>query len=279
MKRKKEHLVPFEKSRRIIQLDRRGEQKKKMSVGVVVFASLGVLCLLYCLSILLFMGYGTRFFLIWGVLAMLCGGVAWLLWHRAWMKCLPKWLKGCTVGGFALALALFLIIEGMICSEFAATPRPGADYVVVLGAQWKSNGPSYVLKKRLDKAVEYLKANPETLVIVSGGQGANEPISEARGMQGYLIGAGIAPERIQMEDTSTNTVENLVFSSEYLDKAEDRVVIVTNNFHVFRAVKIAEKQGYGNVEGLAAGSYPGMLPNNMLREFFGVIKDFMEENL
>ena len=78
------------------------------------------------------------------------------------------------------------IIEGMIVSQFHATAQEGADYVIILGAQWKTSGPSYVLQKRLDKAIEYLNANPETKVIVSGGQGYNEPISEAEGMQGYL---------------------------------------------------------------------------------------------
>lgn len=279
MRWKKEHLVPFEKSKRIIHLDRRGKQSKRVSIGVVTFGALGILCLLYCLAILLFMGYGTTFFLIWGGIAVLCAGIAYVLWHRVWVERLPKWIKAVAVGGFTAVLLLFLIIEGMICSEFGASPQPGADYVVVLGAQWKTNGPSYVLQKRLDKAVEYLKVNSDTKVIVSGGQGANEPISEAQGMRDYLIAAGIAEERIQLEDQSTSTVENLVFSSNYLDKTGDDVVIVTNNFHVFRAVKIAEKQGYENVEGLAADSYPGMLPNNMLREFFGVIKDFMVENL
>ena len=57
------------------------------------------------------------------------------------------------------------------------------------------------------------------------------------------------------------------------------MVIVTNNFHVFRALKIAEKQGYTNVEGLAASAVAGLLPNNLLREFAGVLKDFIFGNL
>ena len=98
-------------------------------------------------------------------------------------------------------------------------------------------------------------------------------------MEQYLIDAGIAPERITKEDRSTNTFENLRFSGELLDRKNSRVVIVTNNFHVFRAMKIAEKQGYANVEGMAAGSVLWMNPNNLLREFLGVIKDFLVGNL
>lgn len=162
---------------------------------------------------------------------------------------------------------------------FGATPSPGADYCIILGAQWKESGPSYVLQKRLDAALDYLNRNEGTMVIVSGGQGGNEPISEAEGMKEYLMNAGIAEERIITEDTSTTTNENLINSSEFLDKENDRVVLVTNNFHVFRACSIARKQGYKHLEGLAAGSYPAMLPNNLLREFLGVIKDSFVGNL
>ena len=97
-------------------------------------------------------------------------------------------------------------------------------------------------------------------------------------MYGYLVEAGIEAERILQEDQATNTVENLVLSSDFLDKEKDKVVLVTNNFHMFRALSLAKGQGYKQVEGLAAGSYPGMLPNNLLREFFGVGKDFLVGN-
>lgn len=276
---KKDKLIPFEKSKRVIQLDRRGRDVKKNALLAKIFAVLGALCLIYCVAILLFVGYGTKFFLIWGVFAAAFGMMALVFQHQKWLERLPQWLKRCFVGCCAVGLLFLGIVEGMILSQFAATAQPGADYVIVLGAQWKTNGPSYVLQKRLDTALEYLRENPDTKVIVSGGQGDNEHISEAQGMYDYLLAAGIDEERIFMEDQSTNTYENLVFSSALLDKENDRVVLVTNNFHVFRAVKIAERQGYTAVEGLAAGSYPAMIPNNLLREFFGVIKDFWVGNL
>lgn len=276
---KKPHLIPFEKSKRVIYLDKRGKEKAKTPVSAKFFGGLGVLCLLYCLSIFFFMGYGTSFFLIWGALAVGCGFFSLLLAHRQWLKRIPKWLRMSFTIGVAIGLMLFAIVEGLILSQFAAKPQPGADYVLVLGAQWKANGPSYVLQKRLDTALQYLGDNPETLVIVSGGQGSNEVISEAAGMQSYLIAAGIDEERILVEDKSINTCENLVFSGTLFDKTNDRVVLVTNNFHVYRATKIAEKQGYAHVEGLAAGSYPAMLPNNLLREFLGVVKDFCVGNM
>lgn len=278
MKRRKQHLIPFEESKRIIHLEQRGKVKKYNGC-ITVFAILGILCLLYCFSIALFMGYGTGFFLIWGVMAIVFGGLSVLFAHPKWLANIPRWIRWSAVICCMAGLGLFGTVEGMILGQFNAEASSGADYMIVLGAQWKTSGPSYVLQKRLDKAMEYLQENPDTIVIVSGGQGSNEPITEAAGMKGYLEEKGIASERILAEDKSTNTYENLVFSAELLDKENSRVVLVTNNFHVFRTCSIAKMQGYTQIEGLAADSYPAMIPNNLLREFFGVVKDFALGNL
>lgn len=274
MRRRKDHLIPLEKSRKVIYLEKRGRETS-MSVGSVIFAIIAVACLLYCLSIFFFMGYGSRFFLIWGVMAAVFGAMSVILAHKKWLEKIPVWFKMAFVILCLIGMVFFLFVEGLILSGWNAAAGSGADYVIVLGAQWKSNGPSYVLQKRLDKALEYLRENPDTLVIVSGGQGANEPISEAEGMKQYLEERGIEEERILVENTSTSTYENLLYSSKLIDKEGDRVVLVSNNFHMYRAMGIARKQGYKNLEGLSAKSYPGMVPNNLLREFFGVVKECM----
>jgi uncharacterized SAM-binding protein YcdF (DUF218 family) len=255
------------------------EKKSLNKICSVILAVLAILCFFYCLSIALFMGYGTTFFLIWGAAAVFFGLWSVVLTSPKLVRSIPRWFKVIFGTFLTIGCLLFFIVEGMILGEFGAKPEQGADYVIVLGAQWKQNGPSYILQKRLDAAVTYLKENEDTLVIVSGGQGSNEHITEASGMCSYLVEKGINKERILVEDKSTNTYENLVFSGEFLNKAEDSVVLVTNNFHMFRALQIAEKQGYENIEGLAAGSYPAMVPNNLLREFLGVIKDFAVGNL
>lgn len=278
MKRRKEYLVPLEKSKRVIYLEQRGKEKKH-PVMTTIFAVLGISCLLYCLCIALFMGYGTKFFLVWGAIAAVFGGFSLLSAHPVWMAKIPFWLKAVFIICIIIGVLFFGIVEGMIFSRFGADAKAGADYMIVLGAQWKQSGPSYVLQKRLDKAITYLEQNPETIVIVSGGRGSNEPIAEAEGMKRYLMQKGIAKERILAENQSANTHQNLVFSSRLLDKESNSVVLVTNNFHMFRALSIAKKQGYSRIEGLSAGSYPAMLPNNLLREFFGVVKDFLVGNL
>ena len=150
--------------------------------------------------------------------------------------------------------------------------------LVIDGVFYSAVNLTAVTEDALDLFLTVMDGLHVETVIVTGGQGSNEHITEAEGMYGYLVEAGIGAERILQEDQATNTVENLVFSSAFLDKETDKVVLVTNNFHMFRALSLARGQGYENVEGLAAGSYPGMLPNNLLREFFGVGKDFLVGN-
>ena len=279
MRKKNEQLIPLNKSRRVIYLDRRGAEKKYKPVAAVFFCVLGILCLFYFGFQLIFVNTGSNFFVVWGVMAVGSGVLSFFLAHREWVERIPKWLMWVLRLLFGLGIVLFVTVEGLIISRFSAVPEAGADVCIVLGAQVKESGPSDVLQRRLDRAITYLQVNPDTIVIVSGGQGSNEPVSEAQGMQDYLISKGIAPERIMMEDASTNTWENLNYSAELIDKSADSVVIVTNNFHVFRAVSIAKKQGYSMVQGSAASTHPANLLNNMLREFLGVIKDFFVGNI
>ena len=271
-------LIPFEKSRHVIYLEERGREKKKIRISSVLLAVTGLLCIAYCAGICL-VGFGSLFFLAWGAIGIICILAAVLLSSKRVMDAIPGWLKGIVLGIVCAGLVLFFAVEGLILSQYNATAAPGADYCLILGAQLKADGPSEVLRRRLDRAIEYLNENPATKVIVSGGQGRNEPAAEAVGMKDYLVNAGISEDRILLEPLSRNTYENLTYSKGLIDPADARVVIVTNNFHVFRALKIAEKQGHTNVEGLAASAVAGLLPNNLLREFAGVLKDFIFGNL
>lgn len=238
----------------------------------------GGICVLYCLVIGLFVGHGTNFFLIWGVLgaALIAFG---LLWKRGVLAVLPVWIKVTFTVLVAVGMVVFLIIEGCILSGFHASEDEELDYLIVLGAQLKQSGPSRVLQMRLDKAYDYLIEHEDTRVIVSGGQGPDEPDTEAEGMYQYLVKKGIDSARIIKEDKSRNTVQNIEFSSQCLDKENHRVGIVSNNFHIFRAVNLAKHAGFKHVSGMAAPSELALLPNNMFREFFGVLKDFVMGNL
>lgn len=279
MRKGKKQLIPLEKSKKVIYLDRRGVVKGHRPVAAVAFGVLGIFCLGYFGYQLLFVSTGTSFYVIWGLMAAGCGAVSFFLAHRKWVEKIPKGLRWCIRVLFGAGVALFIVVEGLILSQLDAAPPAGADVCIILGAQMKASGPSDVLQRRLDRALDYLRENPGTLVVVSGGQGSDEPVSEARGMRDYLVARGIAQERILMEDASTSTWENLDYSAKLIDKDGDKVVVVTNNFHVFRAVAIARKQGYGAVQGMAASTHRGNLLNNLFREFLGVVKDFLVGNL
>ena len=227
---------------------------------------------------------GTSFWLFWVALALALGVWAAAIWFH-WWRALPNAAR--IPIGIVLCVALcgFGVSQAAVVSHMRDEGDWNLDYIIVLGAQVHRGSPSLVLRYRLDKAAEYLRANPGTTCIVSGGQGPNEPYAEARGMADYLEhDAGIDASRIIEEPDSTTTVENLRNSRAIIDSAnntgnstsstasEPSIGIVTNDFHVFRSLQIAHDQGYTDVQGIAAGSPRDMLLNNMVRESFAEAK-------
>lgn len=174
-----------------------------------------------------------------------------------------------------IGVTVFVVLCGMISKGFNEKGEKNLDYVIVLGAQMRENGPSAVLKYRLDAAIRYLNDNPDTICIVSGGQGPNEPYPEAEGMYHYLMENGIQKERILMESKSENTIENMKYSKAIMNKNYESVGIITNNFHMFRALQIAKKQGLKNVCGISADSNKLYIPNNVLRECGAIMKGWI----
>lgn len=235
------------------------------------------LCFLYCFIVFRIRS-GSRFYLIWALGGFFFLGLAAVLRYDLWSR-FPLPLRRVIVCMLAVGAVLFVVAEGCIFAHYGDKGRPDLDYIIVLGAQMKQGGPSAVLKFRLDAACDYLTANENTLCVVSGGQGANEPCSEAEGMYTYLVERGIAPERIFMEDRSTDTSENIAFSAALIGGTDKDVGIVTNNFHVFRGVMLARHAGFENACGISARSNIYFQPNNLVREFFGIMKDLVCGNL
>lgn len=245
-------------------------------MGKYVLIILGVLSVLYGILILQ-VGSGTSFWMIWEAI-----GLFLFLWAVLLHKGFFAAHKGISIIFHVLVAVTVVVLVtlcGMIAGEFKAVGQQNLDYIIVLGAQVREDGPSVVLRYRLDAAVNYLNENPDTICIVSGGQGKNEPHSEAEGMSKYLLKNGIESHRILLEDESTSTVENIQNSKKLMDQSYNGVGIVTNNFHVFRAVQIAKVQGLKNVCGIAADSSVLYLPNNVLRECCGILKDWIMNNI
>ena len=207
--------------------------KKRMAI---VFVLAGIFCICYGLFVAM-VNSGSRFYLMWAAAGICLLGSAFLVHFGMWDRA-PVIIKRSLAVGLLAGAALFVIVEGCILSRFHDKGRKDLDYIIVLGAQIKPEGPSRVLQYRLDAAYDYLTENKSALCILSGGQGRNEPCSEAEGMYRYLADKGIAPQRLILEDRSTDTSENVACSMALIGRTDAKVGIVTNNFHVFRGVRL-----------------------------------------
>ncbi len=169
-----------------------------------------------------------------------------------------------------IAFMSFLAIYG-----FSDTVEYREDAVIVLGAGVRGDRVTLPLKMRLDKAVDFHHKNPEALIVVSGGQGLQETVTEAYAMEKYLIQHGVDKNKILKEEKAASTFENMKFSKEILDNyftTAYSVTIVTNHFHIFRGTAIAQKAGFQNVTHMHAGlQWYNLLPC-FFRESLAVIK-------
>ena len=179
-----------------------------------------------------------------------------------------------------LGLLVFGALLGQVLGGAHDDISGDPQVMVILGCQLHDWGPSVMLQDRLDKALEYLASHPDMTVVVSGGQGENEPAAEAQGMADYLADHGFARENIILETQSHNTHQNLVYSAKHLEEAgldiKDGVVIVSNGFHLTRAKMLAGRAGYENVSVLAApSSHTPTRLKMYVREPLALVKSFV----
>lgn len=170
--------------------------------------------------------------------------------------------------GIIYSLMMFYLIQGQMNHQ----PTQEADTIIVLGAKvWGTLDdpkPSPVLKERLDTAYLYLADHPNTKVIVTGGQGNDEPASEASVMRDYLLSRGITEERILLEDQSTSTIENLQFAQNFGDLGH--TLIVTSDYHSYRALMMAQRFGIEDAESLPAPSESKAKLKDTIREIIAL---------
>ncbi len=148
------------------------------------------------------------------------------------------WVK--VILGLLLAgILAFSALLGVVLSGGHDQVSGQPQIMVILGCQVKPWGPSVLLQDRLDRALEYLEDHPDLIVVVSGGQGPDEPTTEAQAMYEYLVANGVEEERIWKEEGSHNTWQNL---NETFALLKDRgygdqmgqVLVVSNDFHLTR---------------------------------------------
>lgn len=173
-----------------------------------------------------------------------------------------------------LGLTVCAITEGFIIRASFGNPEDHAEYMVVLGAKVRPDGPSVSLWDRIYKAYDYLSEHPDVIAIVSGGQGNDEVMSEAQSMYDNLTAMGIAPERVWMEDQATSTDENMRFSLDLIEEKTGqrptKLAILSSEYHLFRASLMAKKLGIDFVGVPAHTSRLSQLINHGMREVAGV---------
>ena len=146
------------------------------------------------------------------------------------------------------------------------------DALIVLGAAVHGDRVTWVLSNRLDTAYDYAVDHPGATLVVSGGQGSGETVTEASAMAKYLIARGIDPARILLEDRAESTAENFAFSKALIDEQlgpDASIAFVTTRFHVYRAGRVAQKGGIA-ARGLGAPDVWYLAINNFLRECVGI---------
>jgi len=242
----------------------------------------GIVCVVYYLLCGITVRFGQSLLFAWPLLGAFCVG-RWWLWRRAWAAGkthpFPNWLLAVIRVVLAVCVAFFLFVESYVMSGAFSTPEPGLDAVIVLGARVNEDGPSGSLNERIHAAADYLRANPDTIVVASGGQGDDEPMSEAACIYEHLVALGVDPDRILVEDRSTSTVENLTNSFALLEGRAERVGLVTNDFHVFRATCVGRKLGGFELSPIPARSFIGGFIHYSMREFFAICVSYLRGDL
>lgn len=222
---------------------------------------------------------GMRFtgYLLLGILAVWYCGLYLHRWgkkSRTGKLCFRMFLAGLSLG----AVCLVSIEAAVVFRGEADNSAVPVDAVIVLGAGVNGETPSAALWSRIRAAEAYLETRPDIPVVLSGGQGAGEAISEAEAMRRALWTEDEAENaRLLLEERSTNTAENFRFSKELLEErgldTETAVIaVVTNDFHCFRAHMIARKQGLRTIDIPAELPWWWLTANYYLREAFAVVK-------
>ena len=208
-----------------------------------------------------------------GVLITVALGVAFAIYGAFYKKIntKSKIYKIAKIAFFVILICSVAIVSFIAVYGQYDNADYNEDAVIVLGAGINGDKVTYPLKVRLDKAIEYHKLNPDAVIVVTGGQGFQETVTEAYAMEKYLVQNGVEASKIIKEEKATSTNENMRFSKKLL-KEDSKVVVITNNFHIYRAVSIAKLEGLDNVTHIHAGLQWYNIVPCYIRECLAVLK-------
>lgn len=222
--------------------------------------------------------FGAAFFL---AIAVGCAGL-WLVLRLREKYRVCRVLAAAGRVLFALLVVSFAAIQILVIQAGMRTDDADthADYYLVLGALVNPDGqPSAALAARCDTAADLLAANPDSKAVLCGGQGGNEPCSEADAMFAYLTEQkGVDPARLLREDESTNTIENLANARTLIETAEGHAhgdytaAVVTSDYHLARAKMLLRRAGYEEGLGVPAPTpHPAQWVAVRCREYCSIL--------
>lgn len=218
----------------------------------------------------------SEFFLLIGILLIIFGAI--------YIKFIDLIIERCPIIFLMLKVVMIIIIisfitlETAICYDGSKKQYVKSDYVVILGAGLWGETPSDILYKRMDAALDYIHKYPEVKVILSGGKGPGEIITEAEAMKRYLIQKGVPEKMLFKEEKSTSTEENIKYTKTMIRSMNDKemisVTLVTSNFHILRSKLLAQKEGF-KVYVYSAPILSWLIPTYYTREYFALMKYFL----
>ena len=177
-----------------------------------------------------------------------------------------------------LGFVLWTALVAFVCVKEYTVPKPDGttQAIIVLGAQVKPDGTlSLQLQYRMELALEQYRAHPQ-VIVVCGAQGGNEPMTEAQAMHDYLVSNGVPEGDILMDDTSFNTRQNLTNAQKLLGDDVKKVLIVTSNYHLPRAMALARDTGF-EPQGVGAPIKLIYWPKNHYREALAWVKYLLQQ--
>ena len=185
-----------------------------------------------------------------------------------------KWVRRIFTVCLCIGLLVVGFTEAIIIEASFGDPLEHCDYMVVLGAKVRYDGPSVSLMDRIRGAYDYMVAHPDVIAIVTGGQGPDEPMTEAQCMYEQLVQMGIDPQRIWIEDQATSTWENLNFSLALIEEKTgaqpESIGLLSSEYHLFRASLQAKDCGVETIGIPAQTSLFSQKVNHFMREVAGV---------
>ncbi len=242
-------------------------KKEKIKQGLIIAGGAVLTANAIAMAISSNMNAGIIFTFALGLVLMFFG----FLPQEAARK-IPKWLKRGFFGGIAalLACVVFLLSFGL-----HDTAKGSEDAIIVLGSGIRGETLTVGLKNRLDEAIELFWHNDNAVIVVSGGQGPQESITEALAMERYLLLCGIPQEKIIKEEQATSTYENFLYSKEILDEyfgGEYEICFVSNEYHIFRASFLAKNAGFAEMTHSHSSTLFYTVLPSCFRECMAVVK-------